>query len=145
MIRQFKTVEYSQYSERVVLKTTINAGGVQDVRETGSKAVDTIINSNGAQEIHDGGEALTTHIYGGAQYIDGGIADDTYIHSGTQNIDRGGKATNTYIYNGKQIVRERGTAINTTIHQEENKRYMVLQVIQISMVRSMLIMVQSQI
>ncbi|QST44990.1 hypothetical protein JRC45_13075 [Escherichia albertii] len=44
------------------------------------------------QEIHDGGEALTTHIYGGAQYIDGGIADDTYIHSGTQNIDRGGKA-----------------------------------------------------
>lgn len=90
---------------------------MQDVRETGSKAVDTIINSNGAQEIHDGGEALTTHIYGGAQYIDGGIADDTYIHSGTQNIDRGGKATNTYIYNGKQIVRERGTAINTTIHQ----------------------------
>ncbi|WDC22085.1 hypothetical protein [Escherichia albertii] len=82
-------------------------GGVQDVRETGSKAVDTIINSNGVQEIHDGGEALTTHIYGGAQYIDGGIADDTYIHSGTQNIDRGGKATNTYIYNGKQIVRER--------------------------------------
>lgn len=97
----------SVFRESSAEKTTINAGGVQDVRETGSKAVDTIINSNGVQEIHDGGEALTTHIYGGAQYIDGGIADDTYIHSGTQNIDRGGKATNTYIYNGKQIVRER--------------------------------------
>ncbi|MCK2328389.1 autotransporter outer membrane beta-barrel domain-containing protein, partial [Escherichia coli] len=96
----------------------INSDGWQDVNDGGS-ATSTTINSGGGQAVNSDGSATSTTINGGRQdvYSNGSATSTTINNGGGQAVNSGGSATSTTINSGGwQAVYSGGSATSTTIN-----------------------------
>ncbi|SFN06924.1 antigen 43 [Izhakiella capsodis] len=104
------------------LLTTVNSDGYQDIFQ-GGEATATTLNANDVQNIYRNGRAISTTINNkGTQYVSGGSVISTINNGGEQTIEDGGIAIGT-IVNARGTQRVRNGNVKFSVLNSASKQY----------------------